>query len=78
MPRDKSRKILSGIALKDSTNKTVVVLVNFIKTHPIYRKQYKVSRKFLAHAEKEIKKGQKVSIESSRPISKNKSWKVIE
>lgn len=58
--------------------KTVVVSVESIKEHPIYRKRYKVTKRYKAHDEKkEYKVGDKVVIEEIRPLSKDKKWKVI-
>jgi len=55
--------------------KTIVVTVNTSKTHPLYHKQYTVSKKFMAHDEKnEAKTGDKVSIEETRPLSKRKRF----
>ncbi|MEK7142854.1 MAG: 30S ribosomal protein S17 [Patescibacteria group bacterium] len=70
----KKRKKLVGVALSDSRNKTVKVLVSRIKKHPRYQKRYKQSKKYLVHTEIEIKKSQDVVIIPTRPISKRKSW----
>ena len=59
--------------------KTVVVQVKSIKTHPKYRKQFTVVRRFKAHNESgDYKKGDVVIIQETRPLSKEKRWKVIE
>jgi small subunit ribosomal protein S17 len=59
-------------------DKTVVVLVDRYKEHPKYKKRYKVSKKYQAHDEKnEYKIGDKVIIQESRPISKEKRWRVV-
>ena len=71
-------KKLSGMAAKNSANKTVSVIINYIRVHPIYKKRYIKSNKILAHTEEEIVKGQKVTITPTRPISRKKAWKVIE
>ena len=71
-------KKLSGKAAKNSVNKTVSVIVNYIRIHPLYNKRYIVSHKILAHTETEIKKGEEVIITQTRPLSKRKAWKVIE
>ena len=70
----KKIKKLVGVALNDSRNKTVNVLVTRIKKHPRYQKRYKQSKKYLVHTEFEIKKNQDVVIISTRPLSKRKSW----
>ncbi len=73
-----TKKVLKGIALRDSVNKTVQVLVESLKTDPMYQKRYRTGKKFLVHTNAEIKKGEKVSISQTRPISKRKSWQVVE
>ncbi len=69
---------LIGIIVSDKMQKTVVVKVDMRKRHPKYHKAYTVSKKFKAHVETgEYKVGDKVVIESIRPISKDKRFKVI-
>ena len=70
-------RTLTGIVSSDVREKTVTVVVTSRETHPIYRKQFTVTRKYSAHDEKnEAKKGDKVLIRESRPISKTKTWKL--
>ena len=58
-------------------NKTIAVLVQRTVKHPLYEKYIKRSTKLLAHDEKnECKEGDIVVIESTRPISKRKSWRL--
>lgn len=58
-------------------NKTIHVLVNSIKMHPKYKKQYSTSKKFAVHDEKnEAKLGDKVVFVECRPISKTKKWRL--
>ena len=58
--------------------KTVVVKVERLKEHPKYKRKYKVSKKYKAHVESgEYQMGDRVIIEESRPISKEKKWRVI-
>jgi len=72
------KKQLTGTVISDKMQKTVVVLVERIKEHPKYKRRYKIHKKYKAHDEKqEYKMGDKVIIEESRPISKEKRWKVI-
>ena len=72
------RRRLDGVVTSDKMNKTVVVMVTRTTVHPKYLKRYKVSRKFKAHSENnEYKIGDKVTIEETRPISKDKRWKVV-
>ena len=64
-------KSLTGIVTSDVRDKTITVTVTSRQTHPLYGKQYTVSRKYTAHDEKnEAKKGDKVTIREVRPISK--------
>ena len=70
-------KTLTGIVTSDVRDKTITVTVTSRETHPIYGKQYTVSRKYTAHDENnEAKKGDKVRIIETRPISKTKSFKL--
>lgn len=73
------RRVLQGTVVSDKMNKTVTVLVERRIVHPKYKKYVKKSAKYAAHDEANVcKTGYVVSIEECRPISKNKSWKVIE
>lgn len=75
-------KTFVGTVSSAASDKTIVVTVNTSKTHPLYRKQYTVSKKFMAHDEKnEAAVGDKVSIIETRPISARKRFalsKVVE
>jgi small subunit ribosomal protein S17 len=67
-----------GIVVSAKMLKTVVVKVDEKKRHPKYHKSYKVSKKYKAHDENgEYKVGDRVVIESTRPISKEKKFRVI-
>lgn len=66
-----------GTVISDVQDKTIVVKTERRVTHPLYLKQYTVSKKYQAHDEKnEAKLGDRVSIIEVRPISKTKSWKL--
>lgn len=70
-------KTLTGIVTSDVRDKTITVTVTSRETHPIYGKQYTVSRKYTAHDENnESKLGDKVRIVETRPISKTKAFKL--
>ena len=70
-------KTLTGIVTSDVADKTITVTVTSRETHPIYGKQYTVTRKYAAHDENNTaKKGDKVTISETRPISKRKSFKL--
>lgn len=73
------KRQLQGIVISDKMNKTRVIAVTRLKKHPQYKKYYKVTRKFKAHDEKnEYKAGDKVVIEETRPMSKDKRWRIIQ
>jgi small subunit ribosomal protein S17 len=68
-------KTLTGVVSSDKGDKTIVVTVTARKTHPIYKKQYTFSKKFMAHDEKnEAKIGDKVVIAETRPLSARKRF----
>ncbi len=70
-------KTLFGKVTSDVADKTITVTVTSRETHPIYKKQYTVTRKYVAHDEKnEAHKGDLVHISETRPISKRKSFKL--
>lgn len=70
-------KTLTGVVTSDKADKTITVTVTSRETHPIYGKQYTITRKYAAHDEKnEAKLGDKVTISETRPISKRKSFKL--
>lgn len=72
-------RILKGVVVSDKMVKTVVVAVDRLKKHPKYRKYYKVTARYKAHDEKsEYHAGDKVLIQETRPVSKEKRWTVIE
>lgn len=71
-------KTLTGIVTSNKADKTITVTVTSRETHPIYGKQYTVSRKYTAHDEKnEAQEGDKVTIAEVRPISKTKSFTLV-
>jgi small subunit ribosomal protein S17 len=70
-------KTFTGTVTSDVANKTITVTVTSRETHPIYRKQYTVTRKYAAHDEKnEAKMGDLVTISEIRPVSKRKNFKL--
>lgn len=71
------KKTLKGTIVSDKMQKTLVVEVERIRKHPIYKKRYKIHKKYKAHNEKgEYRIGDKVMIEECRPISKDKKWRI--
>ena len=74
----KKIRTLKGIVVSDKMQKTVVVAVTRLKKHPKYQKYFKVTKKFKAHDEEgKYHVGDKIVIEETRPLSKDKRWKVI-
>jgi len=72
------KRQLKGIIVSDKMQKTVVVSVETVKEHPKYKRRYKMHKKYKAHyTEGEHKVGDTVIIEETRPISKDKKWKVV-
>ncbi|PID29881.1 30S ribosomal protein S17 [Candidatus Saccharibacteria bacterium] len=70
-----AHKTLTGIVTSDARDKTITVTITSRETHPLYRKQYTVSRNYQAHdANNDAHVGDKVTIEESRPLSKTKSF----
>jgi small subunit ribosomal protein S17 len=73
------RKVREGLVVSDKMDKTVVVAVETKKVHPLYRKAIRVIKKYKAHDENNACKiGDKVKIVETRPLSKEKSWRVME
>ena len=71
------RKVQIGVVVSDKMDKTVVVKVDRIIKHPVYNKYIKRSAKYKAHDEQNAcKTGDRVQITESRPLSKDKCWKV--
>lgn len=68
-------KKVTGVVTSSGQDKTIVITVTSRKTHPVYGKKYTVSRKYMAHDEKnEAVNGNIVEIAECRPISKAKTW----
>ena len=73
------KRILVGTVVSDKTDKTVTVLVERKVKHPLYGKIIRRSKKYHAHDESnEYTVGDTVRIEETRPISKTKTWKVLD
>jgi len=72
------KKKLKGIVVSDKMDKTAVVEVQTLKEHPKYKKRYLSTLRYKAHDEKnEYQVGDSVMIEETRPISKDKKWRII-
>ncbi|MBB4859966.1 small subunit ribosomal protein S17 [Novosphingobium chloroacetimidivorans] len=73
------KRILTGTVVSDKTDKTVTVLVERKVKHPLYGKIIRRSKKYHAHDEENAyQTGERVRIEETKPISKTKSWKVLD
>jgi small subunit ribosomal protein S17 len=72
-------KVRTGKVVSDKMNKTVIVSVENLRRHPLYKKVLRHVKKFKAHDEKnECHVGDVVKIAETRPLSKEKCWKVVE
>tara|TARA_R110002049_G_C8993799_1_gene549280 strand:+ start:446 stop:706 length:261 start_codon:yes stop_codon:yes gene_type:complete len=77
--QEKSTRLVTGRVVSDKMDKTITVLVERKVAHPIYKKYMKRSTKLHAHDEtNECNVGDVVTITSSRPLSKTKSWNLVE
>lgn len=73
------RKVYTGKVVSDKMDKTITVLIETKKTHPLYGKRVKYSKKFKAHDENnEAKIGDIVKIMETRPLSATKNFRLIE
>ena len=73
------RKVMSGTVVSNKMDKTVVVAVETSEKHKIYGKVQKRTYKLKAHDEKnECQEGDKVKVMETRPLSKDKRWRVVE
>ena len=79
MSERNSRRTIVGIVTSNKMDKTIVVKVEESRRHPLYGKTTKISKKFMAHDEKnECSIGDKVKIMETRPLSKSKRWRLVE
>ena len=77
--KETNQRVLTGRVVSDKMDKTVTVLVERKVTHPLYGKIIKLSKKYHAHDEKDqFKTGDVVRIQECRPLSKLKTWEVLE
>lgn len=68
-------RTITGTVVSNKMDKTIVVSVDTYKSHPKYHKKYKVTKKFYAHDENNTSNiGDVVTINESRPLSKQKRW----
>ncbi len=77
-PKEIKKRRITGVVVSDVMQKTRVVAVLRLKKHPKYLKYYKVTTKFKAHDEENrSRKGDKVVIEETRPLSREKRWTIV-
>ena len=73
------RKTLTGVVSSDKMDKTVIVMVNRLVLHPVYKKYIRKRKRVKAHDKKnECRVGDKVLLIETRPLSKEKRWRVKE
>ncbi len=73
------KRVLTGRVTSDKQDKTITVLIERRVMHPLYKKFIRRSKKYAAHDETNLcREGDTVSIEECRPISKRKSWLVVQ
>ena len=74
-----NRKVYRGTVVSDKMDKTITVVVETKKTHPLYGKRVNYSKKFKAHDENnECNIGDRVKVMETRPLSKDKRWRLVE
>lgn len=71
-------RTITGTVVSDKSDKTIVINVTTRQTHPLYKKQYTVNTKYMAHDDKnQAKIGDLVTISETRPISRRKNFSLI-
>lgn len=79
MTEMKAQKTKIGVVVSDKMEKTIVVAIKTLVRHPLYGKMVKKTTKFKAHDEKNACQiGDTVKIMETRPLSKDKNWRVVE
>ena len=79
MAERNARKVLRGVVVSDKMDKTIVVEIATSKADPKYGRHVKFSTKFKVHDENnEAKKGDVVEVMETRPLSKDKRWRLVE
>ncbi len=72
------RKVREGVVVSDKMQKTVVVAVESLVTHPMYGRRIRRTKRYKAHDEENrCRVGDRVRIEETRPLSKDKNWRVV-
>ena len=79
MENRNSRKTRIGVVVSNKMNKSILVAMERKVAHPIYKKYYKKTNKLMAHDENnECNIGDTVKLMETRPLSKNKKWRLVE
>ena len=79
MAERKLRKTRIGVVVSNKMNKTVTIAIERRVPHPIYKKYFKKTTKLMVHDEKqECGIGDKIKVMETRPLSKNKRWRLVE
>jgi small subunit ribosomal protein S17 len=74
-----NRKVRTGKVVSDKADKSIVVAIETMENHPLYKKRVKKTKRFAAHDEKnECGIGDTVRIMETRPLSKTKRWRLVE
>ena len=77
--KEKGQRTIVGRVVSDKMDKSVSVAIERLIKHPVYGKYIRRTTKLMAHDEtNECKTGDRVTISECRPISKNKSWRVVD
>ncbi|NJP05775.1 MAG: 30S ribosomal protein S17 [Chloroflexaceae bacterium] len=78
-PEQIKRQVKYGRVVSNKMQKTIVVAVDYLKPHPLYRKIIRKTNRFHAHDEENVCQiGDMVRIEETRPLSKTKRWRLLE
>ena len=73
------KRIMEGVVVSNKMQKTIVVMVERMVEHSLYKKRVKVRKKYKVHDEKELAKvGDRVRFIETRPLSKEKRWRLLE
>lgn len=77
--RTSNKRILQGVVVSNKSDKTIVIKVVRQVAHPLYKKYYKKTNKFMAHdPNNDCNIGDTVKVKEARPMSKRKRWELIE
>ena len=79
MAERKARRVVAGIVTSNKMDKSIVVTIEESRRHALYGKSTKITKKYMAHDENnECEIGDKVMIMETRPLSKNKRWRLVQ